>query len=173
MPIGLFLVPNGTFFIELLIFVLILWFLGRKVIPVINRNIEARQEEIRTSLEAASKAQEDAAASEDERKRILDEARVQAREIVATSQHTADQVTAQMHDKGQAEYDRIVAASATEVQLARQRAVEEAAMRMGEIVLEVVEKIVGREVDAAAHRDLIDEAVATLRAEAAVPGGAA
>jgi F0F1-type ATP synthase membrane subunit b/b' len=42
---------------------------------------------------------------------------------------------------------------------------------MGEIVMEVVERVIGREVDAEAHRELIDEAVAALRADTA--GGAA
>ena len=58
-----------------------------------------------------------------------------------------------------------------EIDLARQRAIEEAAARMGEIVMEVVERVIGREVNYEAHRDLIDEAVATLRAE--TTGGAA
>ena len=72
---------------------------------------------------------------------------------------------------GQGEYDRIVGNADAEIALARQRAVEEAAARLGEIVMEVVERVIGREVDAEAHRDLIDEAVAALRADTS--GGAA
>ncbi len=66
----------------------------------------------------------------------------------------------------QTEYERIVNSAAAEVVLARQRAIDEAAARMGEIVLEVVERIIGREVNYEAHRDLIEEAVAALRADA-------
>ena len=166
MTASLFLLPNGTFYVELAVFLLVLGFLARKALPPINKALEARQAHIATSLEAASSAMEEAAAADDERKNLLDAARVQAREIVATANRTSDQVVEDMHAKGQAEYDRIVAMSANEVAVARQRAVEEAAQRMGEIVLEVVEKIVGREVDATTHRDLIDAAVATLRSEA-------
>ena len=36
---------------------------------------------------------------------------------------------------------------------------------MGDLVMEVVERVIGREVNAEAHRDLIDEAVAALRAD--------
>ena len=42
---------------------------------------------------------------------------------------------------------------------------EEAAARIGELVLDVAERVIGREVDAQAHRDLIDEAVAALGSE--------
>ena len=166
MTASLFLLPNGTFFIELGVFLVVLWFLAKKAVPKINTALEARQELIRTSLEAANSAMEEAAQADDARRQLLEEARTQARDIVVTATKTSDQVLADMHAKGQAEYDRVVPLSAGEVAMARQRAVEEAAQRMGEIVLDVVEKIVGREVDAAAHRDLIDAAIATLRAEA-------
>ena len=46
--------------------------------------------------------------------------------------------------------------------LARQRAVEEAANRLGEIVMDVVERVIAREVSAEAHHDLIEEAVSAL-----------
>jgi F0F1-type ATP synthase membrane subunit b/b' len=42
---------------------------------------------------------------------------------------------------------------------------------MSEIVMDVVEQVIGREVDAEAHRDLIDEAVRALQADTS--GGAA
>jgi hypothetical protein len=39
-------------------------------------------------------------------------------------------------------------------------------------VLEVVERIIGREVDLNAHRDLIDEAVASVQSETGAGGAA-
>jgi F-type H+-transporting ATPase subunit b len=130
-----------------------------------------RQEKIRASLEAAEKARADAAAADDERRVVLDEARQQAREIVAQANRTADQVRSEAQGRGQSEYSRIMANAESEVAVARQRAIEEAASRMGEVVLDVVERILGREVDAAAHADLINEAIAALNADA--PSGGA
>ena len=90
---------------------------------------------------------------------------------MATANRTAEQVRTDAQARGQSEYERIVGNADVEIALARQRAVEEAAARMGEIVMEVVERVIGREVNAEAHRDLIDEAVAALRADTG--GGAA
>ena len=129
--------------------------------------MEERQEKIRASLEAADQARADAEAADDERRAVLEEARQQAREIVATANRTAEQVRTDAQARGPGEYDRIVGNADVEIALARQRAVEEAASRMGEIVMEVVERVIGREVNAEAHRDLIDEAVAALRADTA------
>lgn len=85
---------------------------------------------------------------------------------MAQANRTAEQVRADSQSTAQAEYERIVNSAAAEVALSRQRAIDEAAERMGEIVLDVVERIIGREVNYEAHRDLIDEAVAALRADA-------
>jgi len=163
---SIFLLPNGTFFVELFVVVVIIGALAKYVLPPLNKAMEARQEHIRSSLEAADAARTDAAAADDERRAALDEARKQAREIVAQANRTADQVRSEAQGRGQVEYDRILANAENEVALARRRAVEEASGRMGELVLEVVERIIGREVDAATHRDLIDEAVAALNADA-------
>ena len=162
---SIFLLPNGTFFIELIVSIILILLIYKYVIPPINKAMEERQEKIRSSLEAADQARADAEAADDERRAVLDEARHQAREIVATANRTAEQVLSDRRAQGQSEYERIVGNADVEIGLARQRAVEEAASRMGEIVMEVVERVIGRELNADAHRDLIEEAVAALRAD--------
>jgi len=58
-------------------------------------------------------------------------------------------------------------AANAEVDTARQRAIDEASARIGEVVFELVNQIVGREVDESSHQDLVREAVAALNVEAA------
>ncbi len=168
---GIFLLPNGTFFIELIVSIILILAIYKWVLPPINKAMEERQAKIKDSLEAADRARADAEAADDERRGVLEEARHQAREIVAQANRTAEQVRVDAQARAQTEYERIVGNAEIEIDLARQRAIEEAAARMGEIVMEVVERVIGREVNYEAHRDLIDEAVAALRADTA--GGAA
>ena len=159
---SVFLLPNGTFVVELVVVAVILFVVTKYLVPPINGALEARQEKIRTALEAAEAARADAAASDDERQRILNEARDNAREIVSAAQATADQVKAEAGGRAQVEYERIVAAAQVEVAAARQRAVDEASARIGEIVFDLVATIVGREVDQSAHQELVREAVAAI-----------
>jgi F-type H+-transporting ATPase subunit b len=161
-----FLIPNSTLIVEFVAFLIVLGVIGKYALPPLKKVLDDRAELIRQELEAADEAKADANAADEERRHALEEARQQAREIVAQANRTAEQVNSESHANAQAEYERIVNSAATEVALARQRAVEEAAERMGELVLEVVERIIGREVNTEAHRDLIDEAVAALRADA-------
>jgi F-type H+-transporting ATPase subunit b len=162
---SVFLIPNGTFFVELLVVVVILLLAGKYVLPPLNKALEDRQAKIRTSLEAADAAKAEAAAAGDERAALLTEARNQSREIVTAAQATSDQIKADQAARGQAEYERIVGAASAEVNAIRQRAIDEASARIGEVVFDLVAKIVGREVDQSAHQDLVAEAVRTLSAE--------
>jgi F-type H+-transporting ATPase subunit b len=163
---GIFLIPNGTFVVELLVFVAIVVLVAKKALPPIMKSLEDRQDKIRTSLEAASRAQEAANEAAQERERVLAEAREQARQIVANAQSLSDQIKDDSAGRGKAEYDRLIAAAQGEVSAAKQRAVEEAGSRMSEITFDLVAKIVGREVDQNAHQDLIREAVSALNADA-------
>ena len=163
---SIFLIPNGTFFVELLVVGIILFLVTKYILPPLNRAMESRQGKIRESLEAAEAARSEAAAAGEERAKVLALARDQARDIVASAQALSDQVKAEAAGRGQLEYDRIVNAAQGEVATARQRAIDEASAKIGEIVFDLVTKIVGREVDETTHQDLIREAVAALQAEA-------
>ena len=163
---SIFLLPNGTWFVELAVVVIILWVVTKYALPMLNAAIEARQDKIRTALAAADEARAAADAAGDERTRVLNEARDQAREIVTHAQALSDQLKSESAGRAQNEYDRIVAQAQGEVAGARQRAIDEASAKIGEIVFDLVAKVVGREVDQAAHQDLVREAVAALSAEA-------
>ena len=163
---SIFLLPNGTFFVELVVVVVILWLVTKYILPPLNKAMEARQEKIRSALEAADQARAEAAAADEERAKVIAAARDQARAIVAAAQATADQVKAEAGGRGQLEYDRIVANAQSEVDTVRQRAIDEASARIGEIVFELVAKVVGREVDENANQDLVREAIAALDTEA-------
>jgi F-type H+-transporting ATPase subunit b len=158
--------PNATFFVELLVVAVILFLMTKYILPPLNRAMESRQEKIRSALAAADAARAEAAAADDERAKVLAEAREQARAIVASGQQTSDQLKAEAVGRAQVEYDRIVATAQSEVAAARQHAIDEASARIGEIVFDLVSKIVEREVDQSTHDDLVREAVAALNAEA-------
>jgi F-type H+-transporting ATPase subunit b len=177
MPIASnFLVPNGTFIVVLIAFILVVTVISKYVLPPLNKVLSERQEQIRGELEAADKAKSDAEEADAERRSALEQARAQARDIVSQAQTTADQIVVAATAEGQGIHDRIVASAEAEVVVARQAAVEEVTARVGEIVLAAAERVVGREIRAADHQDLINEAIAAVRAEgtgtAAVAGGA-
>jgi len=166
MPIASnFLVPNGTFIVVLIAFILVVTVISKYVLPPLNKALTERQEQIRGELEAADQAKADAEEADAERRAALEQARSQARDIISQAQTTADQIVVNATAEGQGIHDRIVASAEAEVVVARQAAVEEVTARVGEIVLAAAERVVGREIRASDHQDLIDEAIAAVRAE--------
>ncbi len=159
-----FLVPNGTLIVEIIAFLIVLFVIGKYVLPPLNRTLEERQEQIRASLAAAEDARAEADETRAQRHQILDEARQQAREMVAQANATAERLRAEAVDRAQQEHDRILAAAEDEIAAARRRAVEEVSAQLGTLAMAVARQVIGREVDATAHRALIDEAVAALQA---------
>ncbi|MHB1517973.1 MAG: F0F1 ATP synthase subunit B [Acidimicrobiales bacterium] len=168
-----FLVPNGTFIVVLLAFLLVVGFIAKYVVPPLNAELAKRQDQIRGELEAADRAKADAEEADAERRTLLEAARAQARQIVDQASTTADQTVTAAQIRAQAEYDRIVQSADAEVTVARQAAVEEVTTKVGEIVLAAAERVLGREIQASDHRDLIDEAIAAVRVETeGTPAGA-
>jgi F-type H+-transporting ATPase subunit b len=162
-----------NFIVEWIVALVLVYFMATKwPVPLIRAGMANQQEKIRASLDAADQAAADAAAVDDERHAALEETRRTAQEILAQANRTAEAVRSGAQARGQAEYERIVGSAEAEVGLARQRAVEEAANRLGEVVMDVVERVIAREVDAEAHHDLIDEAVRALQADAGDVGAA-
>jgi F-type H+-transporting ATPase subunit b len=168
-----FLVPNGTFIVELVAFLIVLAVIARYVLPPINKALKDRQAQIQSELAAADRARAEASAADEDRRQALEEARRRAREIVEQATRTAEKTRSDAAAQGQEEHDRILANATAEVSQARQRALEEATAQLGQIVMDVVERVIGREVNADDHRDLVNEAIAAVNADDASPTGAA
>lgn len=166
-----FLIPNATLIVEIVAFLIVLGVIGKYVLPVLNKALEERQEQIQTALEAAEKARIEAAEADVQRQETLDEARRQAREIVAQANKAAERVSAQAEERGRQEYDRLVFRAEAEIAAARQRAVDEVSSKVGALVISVARQVIGREIDGASHRALIDEAVAALGASVGTAAG--
>jgi len=162
-----FLIPNATLIVEVVAFLIVLGFLAKYVLPVLNKTLGERQQQIGAALEAAEKSRAEVAEAGHQRQETLDEARRQAQEIVAAANKAADRVKAQAEERGRVEYERLVSRAEAEIAGARQRAVDEVSTKVGALVISVARQVIGREIDESTHRTLIDEAVTALRASVA------
>ena len=152
-----FLVPNGTFFVELIIVFILLFITTKYIVPPLTKAMEDREGDIRNSLEAAEAARADAEAADDERRATLEEARQSARVVVAAAQA----------------YERIVGEADVSVAAARAGAIAEALPQLDTIVMGVVERVIGRQVDMTKHADLLSEATARLQSDSRQNAGSA
>src|SRR6476661_5438979 len=103
-----FLVPNGTFFVELFAFALMFFLLGKYVIPPINRAMTARQDAIRNQFAELDEAKAEANHAEQEYKDQLNNAKHEAARIREEARDQGVQIVAEAREKAQQEADRIV-----------------------------------------------------------------
>jgi F-type H+-transporting ATPase subunit b len=160
-----FLVPNATFIAELLAFVIILFILGKYIVPPVQKAMRDRQAMIDQQVADAEEARKNLAEAQAEYQRALTEARTEAARIResarAEAQHTVDELKAQ----GQEERARIVASG--DEQLARQRGaiVRELRAEIGTLAVELAEKIVDQRLaDDAQVSATVDSFLAGLEA---------
>ena len=157
-----FLVPNATLIVEIIDFGVILFVLSKWVFPPITRAMQKRQEQIRSSLEAADQARAEAAQVAAQHETVLDQARAEARAIVARANRAGEQIKAEAQARGQQEYERIVASADTEITMARQRATDELTRQFADLVMSAAERVVGEELDRRRHEALIDDVIRSV-----------
>jgi F-type H+-transporting ATPase subunit b len=175
-----FLVPNGTFLVELIAFAIIVWVLAKYVIPPINKAMTARQEAIRQQFAELDEAKDEAHKAEEEYKSQLADARQAANKIREEAREQGNQIVADAKDKAQTEADRIIENGHGQVRAERQQAVASLRAEVGTLATQLAGRIVGESLEddersnRVVDRFLTDlEAMQTAQAKGQESAGAA
>jgi F-type H+-transporting ATPase subunit b len=142
-----FLVPNGTFIVELVAFATIVWILGKYVIPPINKAMTARQEAIRTQFAELDEAKADARKAEADYKEQLNDAKHEAARIREEAREQGAQIVQEAREKAQVEADRIIEHAHTQIEADRKSAVASLRRDVGTLATTLAGKIVGESMD--------------------------
>jgi F-type H+-transporting ATPase subunit b len=165
-----FLVPNGTFFIELAAFLIVIYVLGRYVLPYISKPMEERQAIIRQALVDAEEAKRRSAEAEEEYKRVVGEARSQARVVIDEANKTAEQLRADRRQQAEREYEQRVASAAVEIDAQTRRASEDLRRQAADLAITVAERVIGEGLDEQVQRKVIDRTIAEVQAQGGSAG---
>ena len=142
-----FLVPNGTFFVELGAFALLFFLLARYVIPPINKAMTARQEAIRREFEELEESKKEAKDAEAEFKAQIADARKEAARIREQSREEGAQIIAEMREQAQAEASRIVEHAQAQIAAERQQALTSLRAEVGALATSLAGRIVGESLE--------------------------
>lgn len=164
---SVFLIPNGTFIAELIAFLIVLGIFAKYILPPLRRAMKDREASIKNAIESAEDARREAAEIVQQRREALEAARAEARQIVDQANEVAEQLKSDGRQRGQEEYERLVQAARSEIDLERERAREEVMGEVGELVLRAAERVIGAGLDDERHRALVDEAITAARADGA------
>jgi len=153
---------NYTFFLQALSFAILIFFTMKFIWPPLLKAIEERQAKIAEGLAAADRSQKDLAVAEERVNELLREARTKAAEIIDQAHARANQIVDKAKDDAIAEANRQKAVALSEIESASNRAREELRQQIGVLAVAGAEKLIRREIDASAHKVLLDELAAQL-----------
>ena len=150
-----FLVPNGTFFVELFAFAIMVWILAKFVIPPINRAMTARQEAIRQEFAELDEAKKEAHGAEEEFKAQIADARHEAARIREEAREQGAAIIAEMREQAQAEAARIVEHAHTQIEADRKSAAASLRGEVGTLATTLAGRIVGESLDDEARQSRV------------------
>ena len=137
---------NLTLFGQAISFAIFVWFCVKYVWPPVLKALEERESRIADGLAAAEKGEE-----------ILQEGRDKAQEFVNQSQKRADEIVEQAKQTAADEGERLLLAARAQIDQERNRARESLRLEVAGLALSGAEQIMMREIDIAAHREVLDK----------------
>jgi F-type H+-transporting ATPase subunit b len=161
-----FLVPNGTFWVELIAFAIMFFLLARYIVPPINRAMTRRQDAIRQQFADLDQARDDAKSAENEFRAQIADARREAARIREEAREQGAAIVAEMRVQAQAVANRIVEHAHAQLEADRQQAVTSLRSEVGTLATELASRIVGEALDDQARQSrVVDRFLADLEAQ--------
>ena len=153
---------NLTFIVQGFAFFAVAWMVMKFGWPHIIAAIEERQQKIAEGLAAADRSQKDLAQAQEKVNEALKEARVKANEIIDQAHQRANQIVEAARNDAIVEANRQKALGLAEIDAASTRAKEDLRKQVSVLAVSGAEKLLKREIDANAHKALLDELAAEI-----------
>jgi F-type H+-transporting ATPase subunit b len=153
---------NLTLIVQMIVFILLIWFTMKVVWPMILGPMTERETRIANGLAAAEQGEKTLAEARDRSDAIVREARERANQIIDHAQHRANELVDQARTTASAEGARLVAAAQQQIELDTTRARESLRRDVAGIAVGAAAKLLGREIDARKHADLLEQLAAEV-----------
>jgi len=156
------MLPNATFIVQGLAFFAVAWLVMKFGWPHIIAAIEERQQKIAEGLAAADNSQKALAQAQEKVNEELKLARTKANEIIDQAHQRANQIIDAAKNDAITEGSRQKALAESEIAAATTRAREDLRKQVSALAVTGAEKLLRREIDASAHKALLDELAAEI-----------
>ena len=148
---------NLTLVVQMVVFATLILITMKWIWPPILKAMDERQRKIAQGLAAAEEGEKELSEARDKADAIIREARERANQIIDHAQHRANEVVEQAKGAASSEGARIVAAAQQQIELDTTRAKESLRREVAGIAVGAASKLLGREIDARAHADLLEQ----------------
>lgn len=148
---------TATLIIQSVVFIILGWVTMKFVWPPLMAAIEERQKKIADGLAAADKGEKSLEEAKSAAADILKDARAQASKIVEQANRRSNEMIDEAKNTAVAEGQRLIGEAKQEVAIETNRAREQLRKDVAALAVAGASKLLGREIDAKAHADLLDK----------------
>jgi F-type H+-transporting ATPase subunit b len=153
---------NLTLIGQTIAMIVFVWFCMKYIWPPVMKAVEQRRREIADGIAAGEKGQKELAEARHGSEAILADARQKAVQVTDLAAKRGSDLVNEAKSLATSESARIVAAAKSEAQNEQARARDSLRKEVSAIALAGAARVLGREVDAKAHAQLLDELAAEL-----------
>jgi F-type H+-transporting ATPase subunit b len=146
---------NLTLISQAVAFAIFIWFTVKFVWPPLRTAIDNRQKTIAEGLAAAERGKHDLELAARHSADVLRETKEKSTDILAQAERRGQQIIEEAKAAARVEADKVVASAKAEIDQEAERAKQILRERVAELAVIGAEKILRREVNAAAHADML------------------
>jgi len=147
---------TATLIIQSLVLIILGWVVMKFIWPPLSGAIEERQRKIADGLAAADKGEKSLAEAQTAAAEIVKEARGQAGKIVDQANRRSNEMIDEAKTTASAEGQRLLSDARQEVSMEKGRVRDQLRSEVGTLAIAGAARILGREIDAKTHADLIE-----------------
>lgn len=149
---NIFLLPNGTFFVELIIFVIVLLVLGWYVAPVVSKALREREEMVKREAEESQLATRQLTLSEERFAQALAEARGESGRIKDAARAEGQQIIDEHRANATEQADEVSRRATEDLAAQREQAMRELQPHVRELATTLAGRIVGEDIQVSEGR---------------------
>ncbi len=153
---------TGTLIIQIIVFLILVWFTMKFVCPPITTALDERARKIADGLAAADKAKADLSAANQRVEQELSKSRNEAAVRLAEAERRAQGMIEEAKAKAAEEASKIIAAARAEADQQSVKARQVLREEVATLAVKGAEQILRREVNASVHADLLNRLKAEL-----------
>ena len=153
---------NSTMFVQLIVFLILAAFVAKMVWPPVMGALDARAKRIAEGLSAADQGKLAMAAAEKRIQAELAGARDEGQKRIADAEQRAQMIADEIKANATAEANRIISQAKADADQQVTKAREELRSQVAGLAVKGAEQILKREVNAAAHADLLSQLAVEL-----------
>jgi F-type H+-transporting ATPase subunit b len=143
-----FLIPNGTFIVESIIILVVLFIFFRFIVPPIKKALQERNELVQKGFEESRAAEEKFRQAEERYQQALAEARTEAARIRDTARAEGQKILDEFRSRTNAEVTDLRQQAAATLAQERDRAMAELEPQVRDLASGLASRVVGEEIAA-------------------------